>query len=386
VRVSTIREPLLVGRPNIGDKRLFMQLMDGMFERRWLSNNGVLVQRFEECIASHLGVKHCVATCNGTVALEIAIAALQLSGEVIVPSFTFIATAHALTWQGITPIFADVDPRTHTLDPDAVRRAITPETTAILGVHLWGRPADIEALHALAKEHGLKLFFDAAHAFGCSYRGTMIGNFGACEVFSFHATKFLNSFEGGAIATNDDAIAEAARAMRNFGLGDVDEGECAGTNGKMVEACAAMGLVNLESIDAFIATNQRNYCAYQSQLADVTGLRLYDAYDAGERHNYQYVVLEVQPEFGATRDDVMSALREENIFARKYFWPGCHRMQPYRTLYPDLDWQLPNTLALADRVLILPTGTATDPADIHVICNVIRAQARSDPSRVRVTE
>lgn len=193
-------EPLHVGRPNIGDQKRFLELTSQILENRWLTNNGPLVRDLESRIASRLGVKRCIAMCNGTVALEIAIRALGLEGEVIVPSYTFIATAHALHWQAITPVFADIDPSTHNLDPEAVRRMITPRTTGIIGVHLWGRAAPIDELQAIADEHDLKLMFDAAHAFGSTYKGQTIGRFGACEVLSFHATKAFNTMEGGLLS------------------------------------------------------------------------------------------------------------------------------------------------------------------------------------------
>ena len=211
-------EPLHVGRPNVGNLETFMRLAGEMFDRGWFSNDGPLLKQFERRVADYLGVKHCVAMCNGTIALEIAIRALGLEGEVIVPSYTFIATAHALYWQGITPVFADIDPHSHNLDPDAVRKMITPRTTGIIGVHLWGRAAPVDELQQIADEFGLKLMFDAAHAFGCSYKGRTIGQFGECEVLSFHATKFFNTFEGGAVVTNNDKLAEAMRLMRNFGF------------------------------------------------------------------------------------------------------------------------------------------------------------------------
>ncbi|WP_208600172.1 DegT/DnrJ/EryC1/StrS family aminotransferase [Pseudomonas anguilliseptica] len=190
-------QPLHVGQPNIMNRDKFLAGVTRALDNRWLTNNGPLVQEFEQRVADKLGVKHCVAMCNGTIALEIAIRALGLAGEVIVPSWTFVATAHALYWQGITPIFADIDPATHNLDPVAVRRMITPRTSGIIGVHVWGRAAPVDELQAIADEHGLKLMFDAAHAFGSSYQGQGIGQFGACEVFSFHATKSFNAMEGG---------------------------------------------------------------------------------------------------------------------------------------------------------------------------------------------
>lgn len=261
------KQPLHVGRPNMGSREAFLKYAEDIFDRCWFSNNGPMVQEFERRVADYLGVKHCIAMCNGTMALEIAIRALGLKGEVIVPSYTFIATAHALHWQAITPVFADIDPATHTLDPDAVRRMITPRTTGIIGVHLWGRAAPVEELQDIADEHGIKLMFDAAQAFGCTYKGKTIGNWGACEVFSFHATKFFNTFEGGAVVTNDDELAETMRMKGNFGFAGMDNVICSGTNGKMTEICAAMGLVNLDAIDSVIETNRQNYQAYREGLA-----------------------------------------------------------------------------------------------------------------------
>ncbi len=191
------REKLHVGRPNIGDRNALMNRINDLLDRRWLTNNGPFVHEFENKIAQLTQTKHCVVMCNATIALEIAIRALELRGEVIMPSFTFVATAHALQWQEITPVFCDIDPLTHTIDPQKVEELITPRTTGIIGVHLWGRACRVEALSEIAKRRNLRLLFDAAHAFACSHMGTMIGNFGDAEIFSFHATKFFNSFEGG---------------------------------------------------------------------------------------------------------------------------------------------------------------------------------------------
>ncbi|KAF1695329.1 dTDP-4-dehydro-6-deoxyglucose aminotransferase [Pseudoxanthomonas koreensis] len=363
-------EPLHVGRPNIGNRDEFMQLAGEMFDRRWLSNSGPLVLEFERRVAEHLGVKHCVAMCNGTIALEIAIRALGMTGEVIVPSYTFIATAHALHWQGITPVFADIDPRTHNLNPDAVRSMITPRTTGIIGVHLWGRAAPVEALQSIADEHGLQLMFDAAHAFGCSHAGQRIGNFGRAEVLSFHATKFFNTFEGGAVVTNDDELAETMRLMRNFGFAGFDNVIHPGTNGKMIEVCAAMGLTNLDYMDTVIEANRRNYHAYREALAGLPGLSLV-TFDKDELNNYQYVILEVDDDCPASRDQLVAALHAENVLARKYFWPGCHRMKPYRDLFPHAGLVLENTEKVANRVIVLPTGTTLSVQDIGVVAAII---------------
>jgi len=364
-------EPIHVGRPNIGERKDFMQRVEQILDRRWLSNNGPVLQEFETRIAEYLGVKHCVAMCNGTIALEIAIRALELKGEVIIPSYTFIATAHALHWQGITPVFVDIDPETHNLDPAAVRAAISERTTGIIGVHLWGRGAPHAELEAIAREHKIALMYDAAHAFGCSLDGTMIGNFGECEVLSFHATKFFNTFEGGAVVTNNDLLAEKMRLMRNFGFVGYDDVIHPGTNGKMVEICAAMGLTNLEYIDTVIDANRKNYHRYCEALEKLPGIAIL-RFDETEKNNYQYVILEIQPGCKASRDEIVAALHAKNILARKYFWPGCHNMQPYRELYPDAGKTLPRTKIVADRVIVLPTGTTLPANAIEVISRIIR--------------
>ena len=359
-----------VGRPNVGDKAALFRRLDEIYERRWFSNLGACVQEFEQRLKDLLGVKHCIPVCNATVALEIASRALDLKGEVIVPSFTFIATAHALQWQEITPVFCDVDPTTHNLDPAQIERHITPRTTGIVGVHLWGRPCETEAIDAIAKKHGLKVMYDASHALGCSHAGRKIGNFGSCEVFSFHATKFVNACEGGAIATNDDELAAKIRLMKNFGFAGYDKVIHVGTNGKMNEFSAAMGLTALESIDRFIAANRAHHDRYAADSADIPGLSLI-RYD--EHSNFQYVIFEVDADtFGLTRDEIVSVLHAENVLARRYFFPGCHRQKPYIDSYPDAGRLLPQTERLCERVLALPTGTAITDADVRAICGVLR--------------
>ena len=370
-------DKLHVGRPSIGDRGALLARIDDMLDRRWLSNNGPFVQEFEQRIAEFLGVKHCIAMCNGTVALEIATRALGFRDEVIVPSFTFVATAHALQWQEITPVFCDVDPATHNLDPEKVEAMITPRTTGIIGVHVWGRPCAIEALSEIAQRRHLRLMFDAAHAFGCSHNGRMIGNFGAAEVFSFHATKFFNTFEGGAVTTNDDGLAAKMRLMKNFGFVDYDNVVYVGTNGKMSEISAAMGLTGLESLDEFIAANRRNCMAYRADLQDVAGIRLI-AYDETERGNYQYVVVEVdEASAGIGRDDLVRILQAENVLARRYFYPGCHRMEPYRSYFPHAGLLLPETEKLVMRVMSLPTGTGVGAKEIETICAILHLVVRN---------
>lgn len=365
-------DKLHVGRPNVGNRARLLARINALLDRNWLTNNGPFVQDFERQIAKIAGVKHCVAMCNATIALEIVIRALGLEGEVVVPSFTFIATAHALQWQGISPVFCDIDPRTHNLDPTRLEELLTSRTSGIIGVHLWGRACNVEALSEIAKRRNLKLIFDAAHAFGCAHRGTMIGGFGDAEVFSFHATKFLNSFEGGAVVTNDDELAAKMRLMKNFGFADYDQVVYLGTNGKMSEVSAAMGLTTLESIDEFIGLNYDNYKQYLKELDGLPGVSLV-AYDEKEKGNYQYIVLEVNEEVTqVSRDHLMEILWAENVLARRYFYPGCHRMEPYRSSSPRVGLKLQATERLADCVLVLPTGTAVGPADITRLCGVIK--------------
>lgn len=365
-------EPLHVGRPNIGDRDRLLARINDALDRRWLTNNGPMVQELERRVAGYLGVRHCIAMCNATVALEILIRAAGLEGEVIVPAFTFVATAHALQWQEITPVFCDIDPQTHNIDPDKVEAMITPRTSGIIGVHVWGRPCDVEALSEISRRHRLRLLFDAAHAFGNTYQGRMIGNFGDAEVFSFHATKFFNTFEGGAVVTNDDELAATVRLMKNFGFAGTDNVTYVGTNGKMNEVSAAMGLTSLESLDSVIETNCRNYHQYLDELGDVPGVRLV-RYDEGERCNYQYIILEVDAACaGISRDRLVDLLWAENVRARRYFFPGVHRMEPYRSHFPHAGLLLPETEALTERVMSLPTGTAVDSDDIRRICEIIR--------------
>jgi dTDP-4-amino-4,6-dideoxygalactose transaminase len=370
-------KPLHVGTPNIGDRDRFRQRVDDMLDRRWLSNNGPYVREFEKRVAELAGVKHCVATCNGTLALEIAIRALGLSGEVIVPSFTFVATAHALQWQEITPVFCDVGPRSSNIDPDRVEEMITPRTTGIIGVHLWGRPCDTERLGEIARERGLKLLFDASHAFGCSHKGRMVGGFGDAEVFSFHATKFLNALEGGAVVTNDDELAAKVRLMKNFGFVHYDKVIHVGTNGKMNEMSAAMGLTSLESMDQFVNANYRNYKQYQQEIREIPGVYLLK-YDENERCNYQYVVTEVdEARTKISRDEIVRVLQAERLLARRYFYPGCHRMEPYRSYFPHAGMLLPKTEWLAGRVLSLPTGTAVGPEEVGRVCELLAFLVRN---------
>ncbi len=365
------KEPRHVGRPNVLRREAFIARIEGMFERGWLTNDGPYVQELERALERLLGVEHCLVVSNATIGLAIAARAIGLTGEVIVPAFTFAATPHVLEWQGITPVFADADPTTHNLDPASVKQLITSRTTGVLGVHVWGRPCAVDELTDLTDRYGLALLFDAGHAFAASHRGRMLGNFGRAEVFSFHATKFVHSFEGGAIATNDTALAARIARMRNFGFDGEGEVTDVGINGKMNEAAAAMGLTSLESLEQIVAVNRHNYEMYRARLSRVPGLRVAQ-YSSCERANYQYVVAEVDAgEVGISRDVLLRALVAEGVLARRYFYPGCHRMEPYRSMARYRGVRLPVTERLAERVLCLPTGIAMSAGDIDEVCDII---------------
>jgi dTDP-4-amino-4,6-dideoxygalactose transaminase len=380
-------EPLHVGRPNLPDKQAILERIGGALDRHWLTNGGPLVAEFERRIADELGVRHCVAVSNGTIGLELAIRALDLAGEVVLPAFTFIATAHALSWQHVTPVFCDVDRITHNLDAYDVERCITPRTSAILGVHLWGRSCNVDELRELAIERGIVLLFDAAHAFGCTWSGQPIGGFGACEVFSFHATKFVHCGEGGAITTNDDALADRLRLLRNFGFAGLDRVTEIGTNGKMSELSAAVGLASLDHMSTIVAINRANDATYRRALAGIPGTKLL-SHAVHESSNFQYVIIEVdEATAGLSRDDLAAVLAAENVLARRYFFPGCHRMAAYRDFSTLHFAPLPVTERLAERVLALPTGMQVNEADILRIGGIIRtAVANASALRGRIPQ
>jgi len=363
-------EALHVGKPNVYNRSGFLSRVEEILDSNWLTNDGPMVQELEQKIADRLNVKHCVAMCNGTTALEVAIRALGLTGEVIVPAWTFVATAHALYWQGITPVFADIDPLTHNLDPASVKKMINPRTSGIIGVHLWGRASPIDELQEIADKYRIKLFFDAAHAFDSVYKGEKIGRFGECEVFSFHATKAFNTMEGGAITTDDDKLAEIIRLMRNFGFSGYDNVIYPGINGKMTEVSAAMGLANLSCFDSIIEHNYNIYNSYRLELFDINGIELLSY--KNKESNFHYIVVEVKENCSVSRDVIVSALHAENILARKYFWPGVHNMHPYNKMLDTPRCNLLETDKLSNKIIVLPNGAGVTELDVKLICSVIR--------------
>ncbi|QNP70794.1 dTDP-4-dehydro-6-deoxyglucose aminotransferase [Streptomyces roseirectus] len=366
---SAFLQPLYVGRPNIGDRTRFFDRVNWALDHQWLTNGGPLAREFEGRVAELAGVRYCVSTCNATVALQLLARATDLTGEIIMPSLTFAATAHAFRWLGLTPVFCDIDPVTGCLDPALVEAAITPQTSAIVPVHLWGRPSAVDQLAKVAAEHGVKLLYDASHGLGCTSDGRPIGGFGQAEVFSFHATKVVNAFEGGAVVTDDEELAKRIRSMHNFGFNQGRVSTEAGTNGKMTEAAAAMGLTSLDAFDETVRHNEANYEIYRSELAGVAGLKVVE-FDRAERNNFHYLIVEVDAAVtGLHRDLLGDVLRAENVVCQRYFSPGVHEMEPYRSERPVT---LPHTERLAQKVLALPTGPTVSREDIRRVCDVVR--------------
>lgn len=358
--------PLHVGRPNVVNRKGFLKRLESVLDSRWLTNDGPMVREFEQAIAKISNARHCVAVCNGTAALQLSAMALGLKGEVIVPAFTFVATAHALRWQGLRPVFADIRDPSHSIDVDEVGRVITAQSSAVVPVRMWGLPIADAALTRLADEAGLKLIFDSAHALGCGWTDGTERPYGNAEVMSFHATKFLNTFEGGAILTDDQDFAERLRLMRNFGFAGFDKVEALGINGKMSEVCAAMGLANLESLPEIVGHNKEIHLAYSEALDKLQGVSLLRPPE-NYRWNYQYVVALVDKDCPLSRDDLVQILMTENVLARRYFYPGVHRMEPYATESPVDRSHLPVTERVCSRVMLLPTGTAVQDTDAEAI-------------------
>lgn len=364
--------PLPVGQINLPDWSTFESNFRDIFNRQYYTNQGPLAVELESRLKNFFGVEHVICMTNATLALVVSAKALGLTGKVICPAFTFAATAQSLSWAGLDPVFADIDRDTHQMSLDAVSSLIDNGVSAILGVHLWGNSCDPEALEELARSRGLQVYFDAAHAFGCSVSGKMIGNFGRLEVFSFHATKVLNAAEGGCVCTNDGDLASRIRNIRSsYGAGAPVSVPIT-ANGRMSEAQAAMALMSLETYPAAQKRNQTTYNAYRENLETIPGIRVLPIGDTGDS-NYQYVVIDVSSdEFGVSRDSLLRILKAENILSRRYFSPGLHNTVPYNKMYPQYTNTLPNTDRACKVVMQLPSGQGIGHAEIIKVCSVIR--------------
>ena len=361
-----------VGYPNIGNEQSFLERVKIILDNRWLTNNGPMVQEFENKIATITNTRYAIAICNASIAMTLVAKCLNLQGEIIVPSYTFIASAHSMLMAGLKPIFADINPSTHTLCPLSVSQLITQKTAAILGVHLWGRGCDVNELEDLAHANQIPLIFDAAHAFGASYKGQKIGSFGVCEVFSFHATKFVNSFEGGVITTNDHDLAEKLKLARNFGFSGVDNVISWGTNAKMSEICAAMGLTNIEAMSDFIKVNSANYTYLKKLLEGSVNFRVFE-FNPKDEPNYQYLLVEIIQIDNPLdiREKIIESLHQKGYLARKYFWPSCHKMQPYVNDSSHTPIPLVQTELVANRVIVLPTGFGINNQNLDEMVSIL---------------
>jgi dTDP-4-amino-4,6-dideoxygalactose transaminase len=380
---AAFKRPLYTGAPIVErqSEQRYFAWMKQAFRRNCFTNNGPLLQRLEKEVAGIHSVKHCVAVCNATIAQMLLLKSLGLRGEVILPSFTFIATAHACLWQGLKPVFCDIEPDTLTIDAEKAERLINKKTSAIIGVHLFGNVCNIGQLERLAKNYKLKLIFDAAHAFKCSLGDKSIGGFGNAEMVSFHATKLFSTFEGGAVLTNDRELACRVSVLRNFGFTGYDKVEFLGINAKMPEASAAMGLASLPAIGRRISHLKKNYFIYRKSLVSIPGISLVSLGLKG-RSNYQFMpILVEEDKFGVSRDILYDILWKENVIARRYFYPGCHRMHPYKSLYPDAGRGLSVTEDICGKILCLPMNLKSPQRDIAAIRGII-VEVRENAGRI----
>jgi len=367
-------EPVYVTRPTMPPLEEYTEYLRGIWERRWLTNDGVLHQELERRLSAYLGTEHVSLFCNGTIALLVALNTLRInSGEVITTPFTFPATAHVLYWNGLRPVFCDVEEQTLNLDPARIERLIGPDTKAILAVHVYGIPCDIEAIEQIAGRHGLHVIYDAAHAFGVKYHGHPIVDYGDLAMLSFHATKLFSTIEGGALISRTAAQRSRINFLKNFGIAGEEEIIGPGINGKMDEFQAAFGLLHLRMVDEEIARRKVLAMIYRERLADLPGLRLLRE-TPGTEPNYAYVpVLVNAVEFRLSRNELFQALRSCNIISRKYFYPLVSRAPCYAALPSADPARLPVAERAAHDVLCLPIYGTLSASAVHRICDVISA-------------
>jgi dTDP-4-amino-4,6-dideoxygalactose transaminase len=370
------REALPAGQRNFPSRERFEAAFRGIFARQYYTNQGPLTCELEQRLQDFLGVRHAICVTNSTIGLIMAAESLGLTGKVIVPGFSFIATAQSLSWAGLQPVFCDVDPRTHQICAQRAAELIDSDTSAILGVNLWGGACDQGALQALADKQGIALYFDSAHAFGGGINSVRVGNFGRIEVLSFHPDNVLNAADGGCLCTNDDMLAARLRNIRSsYGAGVLVD-VVKTSNGRMSEAQAALALLGLEDYPALQARNKAAFDLYQTHLAGIPGIRL--VVPAGlDESNHQSVVCEIdESQFGLGRDALLKVLAAEHIGARRCFSPGAHRSKPYIEDFPEYLDALPNTDGLCRTALQLPMGAQVDDSVIEQIAALLRMANR----------
>ena len=371
--MTPFRDPIYVTSPLLPPLEAVTARLAEVWASRWLTNNGGQHERLESALKAYLGVPELSLFNNGTIALIAAVRALGLSGEVITTPFTFPATPHALAWSGITPVFADIDPVRLTLDPASVERAITPRTTGILGVHVYGVPCDLEGLQQVADRHGLRLIYDGAHAFGTTVNGAGIGTFGDITMFSFHATKLFHTAEGGALACREPAMRERINRLKNFGIEGPEVVSSIGLNGKMNEMQAALGLAVLDCLQDELAKRKTLLELYRRLLGAIPGLSVMTE-PAGVGSSCQYCAIRVdEKRFGRSRDQVHRELQKHNVISRKYFFPLCSDYPCYRDLPSAAAGLLPVATMAAQQVLCLPLYGSLPESTVQCICEIIAA-------------
>jgi degT/dnrJ/eryC1/strS family aminotransferase len=363
--IITVTSPLL---PNLDE---FTDSLKEIWESKWITNNGQFHQKLEAALAEYLKVPYVSLFTNGTLPLLTALQALRITGEVITTPYSFVATTHALWWNGIKPVFVDIDSSTGNIDPQKIEAAITPRTTAILPVHVYGKPCDTEAIQAIADKYGLKVIYDAAHAFGVEVNGESLLNAGDMSTLSFHATKVFNTIEGGAMVMHDEKTKQRIDYLKNFGFANEVEVVGPGINSKMDEIRSAYGLLNLKQVDAAIAARQKVAVAYREALRNVDGISFWDDMP-GVRHNYSYFPIFVDAEkYGMTRDELYMKMKDQGVWGRRYFYPLISEFSTYRGLESSRPENLPNAHMMADTVICLPMHHALTEEEIDKIIMVI---------------
>jgi dTDP-4-amino-4,6-dideoxygalactose transaminase len=362
---------IFVTQPSLPSLEEFIPFLQKIWESKILTNNGPFHQELEQKLCEYLGVKYVSLFTNGTLALITAIRALRISGEVITTPFSFVATTHALWWNNIKPVFVDIEPATFNLDPDKIEAAITPKTTAILPVHVYGNPINVKRIQEIADSYNLKLIYDAAHAFGVNVNGTSIANFGDLTILSFHATKVFNTFEGGAIISHDEKTKEHIDQLKNFGITDETTVVSPGINSKMNEFQAALGILQLKYVDEAIIRRKHLTEIYREAFKGVNGITFQPDLP-GVAHNYTYFpVLIDAVKFGRTRDDVYNELRKHDIFCRRYFYPLISQFPTYRGLESAQPGKMPVAERITEEVLCLPNYPDLGAEDVGYICNLV---------------
>ncbi|MDE1181276.1 DegT/DnrJ/EryC1/StrS family aminotransferase [Paraburkholderia sp.] len=368
---TPVDERIYVTQPHLPPLSEFMPYLEEIWESKVLSNGGPFHQQLEKALCEYLGVEHLALFTNGTLALVTALQALRVTGEVITTPYSFVATAHSLLWNGIKPVFVDIDPRTLNLDPARIEAAITPQTTAIMPVHVYGHPCDVEAIQKIADNYNLKVIYDAAHAFGVQTKGQSVLKHGDLSILSFHATKVFNTFEGGAIVCPDAKTKQRIDHLKNFGFVNETTVVAAGINGKMSEINAAFGMLQLKHVDGAIARRKQIDTLYRSLLADVDGIRCLSGMGADDVPNHAYFPVLVEGGYGRSRDDLYQLLRDNEVFGRRYFYPLISEFPMYRGLPSAAPSNLPTASDASGKVLCLPMYPALTDHDVERIVRVI---------------